>query len=177
MKHPLLRWTTLVSVLATIVILVGVGFYAGLFGAADKPDTAADAEVKGTATVTTTEATQGSLSPTALAYGTVISSPKNSFVIQIPRDGTFKAVDVRDGDVVRAGQPIVTIVTAAASTGAYEQAKSAVDFANRDVQRVERLFAEKLATNDQVATARKALEDAKIQLDQQSKIGAGAGEQ
>jgi RND family efflux transporter MFP subunit len=177
MKHPLLRWTTLVSVLATIVILAGIGVYAGVFGGTDKPDAAGSAEVKGTATVTTTEATQGSLSPTALAYGTVISSPENSFVIQIPRDGTFKTVNVRDGDVVRAGQPLVTIVTAAANTGAFEQAKSAVDFATRDVQRLERLLAEKLATNDQVATARKALEDAKIQLEQQSKIGAGAGEQ
>jgi RND family efflux transporter MFP subunit len=179
MKHPLLRWTTLASVLVTIVILAGIGFYAGLFGAADKPDAAAagSAEVKGTATVTTTEATQGSLSPTALAYGNIISPPQNSYVIQIPRDGTFKTVNVRDGDVVRSGQPIVTVVTAAATTGAYEQAKSALDFATRDVQRLERLFAEKLATNDQVATARKTLEDTKIQLEQQSKIGAGANEQ
>ncbi len=66
----------------------------------------------------------------ALAYGTVVSSPQNSFVIQIPRDGTFKTVNVRDGEVVRAGQPIVTVVTAAANTTAYEQAKSTVDFAN-----------------------------------------------
>jgi RND family efflux transporter MFP subunit len=71
----------------------------------------------------------------------------------------------------------VTVVTAAANTTAFEQAKSAVDFATRDVQRLERLFGEKLATNDQVATARKALEDAKIQLDAQAKIGAGAGEE
>jgi RND family efflux transporter MFP subunit len=179
MKRPLLKWTTLASLLATVVILGGIGYYSGLFGAAEKPDAAASGggEIKGTATVTTTEATQGMLSPSALAYGTVTSSPQNSFVIQIPRDGLFKTVSVRDGDVVRAGQPIVTVVTAAANTTAYEQAKSAMDFTTRDVQRVERLFAEKLATNDQVATARKALEDAKIQLEAQAKIGAGAGEE
>ncbi len=179
MKRPLVRWTTLASVLATILILAGIGYYAGLFGAGEKADANApgDAEIKGTATVTTVEVTQGMLSPTAVAYGTVSSSPQNSYVIQIPRDGVFKAVNVRDGDVVRSGQPIVTVVTAAANTTAFEQAKSAADFAARDVQRVERLFAEKLATNDQVATARKALEDARIQLDAQSKIGAGAGEE
>src|SRR5205807_630802 len=102
-------------------------------------------EVKGTAMVTTTDATQGSLSPTALAYGTVMSSPQNSFVIQIPRGGTFKAVNVRDGEPVRAGQPIVTVVTAAANTTAYQQAKSTLDFATRDVQRLEGLFAQRLA--------------------------------
>ncbi len=45
------------------------------------------------------------------------------------------------------------------------------------MQRLENLFAQRLATNDQVATARKALEDAKIQMEAQVKIGAGAGEQ
>jgi RND family efflux transporter MFP subunit len=177
MKLPPLRLTTLASVLATIIILAGIGFYAGLFGAADKPDAPAAAEIKGTATVTTTDATQGSLSPTALAYGQVVSSPQNSFVIQIPRDGVFKTVNVQDGEAVRSGQPIVTVVTAAANTTAYEQAKSAVDSATRELQRQENLFAQRLVTNDQVATARKALDDAKIQLDGQEKIGAGAGEQ
>lgn len=179
MKHLLLRSTTLASLIATIIILAGIGYYSGVFGGADKADAAAggDAEIKGTATVTTTDATQGSLSPTAVAYGMVTSSPQNSFVIQIPRDGVFKAVNVREGDVVRKGQPIVTVVTAAANTIAYAQAKATVDYANGEVQRQERLFNEKLATNDQLATARKALDDAKIQLDAQAKIGAGDGEQ
>jgi RND family efflux transporter MFP subunit len=171
------RWTTLASLVATVLILAGIGWYAGLFGAADKPAATGEAEVKGTAMVTTTDAQQGTLSPSAAAYGTVVSSPQNSFVIQIPRDGTFKSVSVRDGEAVRAGQPIVTVVTAASNTTAYEQAKSAVDFATRDVQRLENLFAQRLATNDQVATARKALEDARIQLESQERIGAGAGEQ
>src|SRR5690348_12860954 len=151
MKHPLLRLSTLASVLATVLILAGIGWYAGLFGAADKPEATAEAEIKGTATVTTTEVTQGQLSPIATAYGTVVSSPQNSFVIQIPRDGVFKTVNVRDGDLVRTGQPIVTVVTASANQTAYLQAKSTVDFATRDVQRLERLYAQQLATNDQVA--------------------------
>jgi RND family efflux transporter MFP subunit len=177
MKHPLLRLSTAVSLLATVIILAGIGWYSGVFGGADKAEATAEAEIKGTATVTTTDATQGELSPIATAYGTVITSPQNSFVIQIPRDGVFKSVNVRDGDVVRAGQPIVTVVTAAANQTAYEQAKSAVDFATRDLDRVQRLLAQQLATNDQLATARKALDDAKIQLDAQNKIGAGAGEE
>ena len=48
---------------------------------------------------------------------------------------------------------------------AYEQAKSAVYLATRSLERMERLYAEKLATNDQMAEARKALEAAKMQLD------------
>jgi RND family efflux transporter MFP subunit len=92
------------------------------------------------------------------------------------RDGVFKTVNVRDGETVRAGQPIVTITTAPANTAAYAQAKSAVDFATQDLTRVERMFANKLATNDQIATARKTLADAQVNLEQQSKIGAGEAE-
>ena len=87
MKHPLLRLSTAVSLLATVIILAGIGWYSGVFGGSDKAEATAPAEVTGTAMVTTTDATQGELSPIATAYGTVISSPQNSFVIQIPRDG------------------------------------------------------------------------------------------
>ncbi len=46
MKRPLLRWTTLASLLATVLIIAGIGYYSGLFGAAEKPDAAAAGEAK-----------------------------------------------------------------------------------------------------------------------------------
>ena len=137
---------------------------------------AEEEEVAGTATVTTATPTTGSLSPLALAYGVVASSPQHTFVIAVMRDGVFKSVNVREGDVVRAGQPIVTVITAPANNAAYAQAKSAVDFATQDLARVERMFANKLATNDQISTARKALADAQVNLEQQRSIGAGETE-
>src|SRR5258708_22325898 len=88
------------------------------------------------------------------------------------RDGVFKSVNVREGDIVRAGQPIVTVITAPANNAAYAQAKSAVDFATQDLARVERMLANKLATNDQISTARQALAEAQVNFEQQRSICA-----
>jgi RND family efflux transporter MFP subunit len=178
MRQVLRKWATLIGALALtiLVIVLVVLAFPGTFGGSSASDAAAPAaeeEIKGTATVVTATPTAGSLSPVSVAYGTVASSPQHTFVIAIMRDGVFKSVNVRDGDAVRAGQPIVTVTTAPANTAAYAQAKSAVDFATQDLTRVERMFANKLATNDQIATSRKTLADAQVQLEQQRNIGAG----
>lgn len=177
MRRSLLRWTVLVGALAMTLAVIAVVVFPSFFGISKMPaGEPEEAEVEGTATVVTATPTAGSLSPVAIAYGVVASSPQHAFVIALMRDGVFKTVNVRDGESVRAGQPIVTVTTAPANTAAYAQAKSAVDFATQDLARVERLFANKLATNDQVSTARKALADAQVNLEQQSKIGAGEAE-
>src|SRR5258706_10657803 len=177
MRRPLLRATLLLASLAVTVVVIAIAVFPGFFGISAMPaGEGEEAEVEGTATVTTATPTTGSLSPLALAYGVVASSPQHTFVIAVMRDGVFKAVNVRDGDVVRAGQPIVTVTTAPANNAAFAQAKSAVDFATQDLSRVERLFGNKLATNDQVSTAHKALADAQVNLEQQRSIGAGETE-
>src|SRR5882672_268759 len=177
MRHPLLRSILLLASLAVTAFVIAIVVFPGFFGISAMPaGEGAEQEVEGTATVTTATPTTGSLSPVALAYGVVASSPQHTFVIAVMRDGVFKTVNVRDGDVVRAGQPIVTVITAPANNAAFAQAKSAVDFATQDLARVERMFANKLATNDQISTARKALVDAQLNLEQQRSIGAGETE-
>ena len=57
---------------------------------------------------------------------------------------------------------------------AYRQAADAVTFAQSDLARVQRLFDEKLAANDQLGAARKTLADAQTQLASvQKQRGAG----
>ena len=124
------------------------------------------------AAVVTAVAARGSLSASVLAYGTVVSAPGHTRVIVMPHEGTIASVDVHDGDAVRAGQAIVSIAIAPAAAAQYAQARSALDFATADLARVERLFSEKLASNDQLAAARRSLTDAQAQFDQQSRIGA-----
>jgi len=177
MRRPLLRSTLLLASLAVTVFVIAIAVFPGFFGISAMPaGEGEEAEVEGTATVTVATPTTGSLSPLALAYGVVASSPQHTFVISLMRDGVFKSVNVREGDTVRAGQPIVTVITAPANNAAYAQAKSAVDFATQDLARVQRMFANKLATNDQISTARKALADAQVNLEQQRSIGAGETE-
>lgn len=125
-----------------------------------------------TAAVVTAVAAEGSLSAAAVGYGTVVSAPGHSLIIAMPHDGAIASVDVRDGSIVRAGQPIVTIAIAPAAAAQFAQARAALEFAKSELARLERLFADKLATNDQLAAARKALSDAQAMIDQQTNTGA-----
>src|SRR5882724_3608883 len=112
MRHPLLRWATLVGALAVTLVVIAVVVFPGFFGISEMPaGEAAEEEVEGTATVVLATPTAGSLSPVAHAYGVVASSPQHAFVIALMRDGVFKSVNVRDGELVRKGQPIVTVTT------------------------------------------------------------------
>src|SRR5882762_2455126 len=177
MRQSLVRWTTIVGALSATVGVIAVVVFSGLFGAANAPAAPVEEEVKGTATVVTAMPTSGSLAPVALAYRMVTSSPQRTFVIAVQRDGIFKCVNVRDGQSVRAGAPLVTVTTAPANMAAYAQAKSSLDYATQDLVRVERMFANKLATNDQLATARKAVADAQVNVDQQRRTGADQTEE
>jgi RND family efflux transporter MFP subunit len=176
MRYPLPKWVMLAGALTVSFIVILVAVFPGLFGIGPAA-TAEEAEIKGTATVTTVEVAQGSLAPTARAYGAVTSSPRHTFVIALMRDGVFKSINVHDGEAVKTHEALFTVTTAPATAAAYAQAKSAVDFATQERARVERMFANKLATNDQVSTARKAMADAQVQLEQQRMIGAGASEE
>jgi RND family efflux transporter MFP subunit len=152
-------------VVALIAILIVVVI-------ATRKDDNPPATAEPVAAVVTALAVHGTLSPAALAYGTVVSSPGHTRVIVMPHDGTIASVAVLDGEAVRAGQPLVTITIAPAAAAQYLQARAARDFAKGDLARVERLFADKLATNEQIATAQKALSDAQSQLDQLEQTGA-----
>lgn|SRR5215471_7323221 len=177
MKNRFLKWTVRVGALGlTAAIIVAVVFWQVVLGGA-QGQAEDEQEVEGKATVATVEVMQGSITPTALAYGTVASSPGKTQVLLVQHDGVFKAVNVREGEVVRAGTPLVTIATTVANASAFAQAKSALEFAQTDFELVQRRFANKLATNDDVATKRKALADAQLALDQQTKLGGGATEE
>ena len=99
MRYPLPKWVMPAAALTVTLIVILVAVFPGLFGIG--PATTADEEeIKGTATVTTVEVAQGSLAPTARAYGTVTSSPRHTFVIALMRDGVFKSINVHDGEDV-----------------------------------------------------------------------------
>jgi RND family efflux transporter MFP subunit len=125
-----------------------------------------------TAHVQFATAVQGSLSPTALGYGTVVSAPADTRALVMPFEGAITAVLVHSGDSVRATQELLRLARTPATAAQAAQAHSALKFAEEDLARTQRLFAEKLSTNDQVATARKALADAQAQSQAIEKAGA-----
>lgn len=116
--------------------------------------------------------TSGSLNPDVVTYGTVSADPDHVAAFSMPRDVVVASVSVRAGQTVRPRDAIATVLTAPSATAAYQQARDAVAFAERDLAQNRRLFALRLATNSQVAAAEKALADAQAQLNAQLRIGA-----
>ncbi|MFI4868590.1 MAG: efflux RND transporter periplasmic adaptor subunit [Steroidobacterales bacterium] len=125
-----------------------------------------------TARVQTASAASGSLSPIATAYGTAVSAPAHTHIIVMPYEGAITGVAVHAGDSVSADQVIATVARTPATAAQFTQAHSALSFAQQDLLRVQRLYADKLASNEQLAAARKALADAQAQLDAFNSSGA-----
>lgn len=110
--------------------------------------------------------------PRVVAYGTVAPDPDFLTTVAIPRDSIISAVSVRAGQFVSAGDPIVTIWTAPGALATYQQARSALAFAQKDFAHTRELYAEQLATKSQLAAAEKAVADAQAQFQSQTKVGA-----
>lgn len=117
-------------------------------------------------------AASGSVSPDVTAYGTISADPDHVVALSLPRDVVVASVAMRVGQTVRPGQVVATVLTAPTAASAYQQARDAVAFAERDLAQTRRLFGLRLATNSQVAAAEKAFADSQTQLDAQLRIGA-----
>jgi RND family efflux transporter MFP subunit len=114
---------------------------------------------------------------TVSAYGVIAGSPASSATLAAPRAVIVERVLAGAGSPVAAGAPLIVLTNAPSSTQAYRQAADGVTFAERDLARVQRLFDQRLAANDQLTAAQKALADARAALSAQSAMGAGSGHQ
>jgi RND family efflux transporter MFP subunit len=72
---------------------------------------------------------------------------------------------------VHAGEPLVTITADSTALQNYQQAVAAFNFAEGELARQRSLFAQRLATNSQVASAERALSDAQIAIETERKLG------
>src|SRR5262249_3517701 len=113
------------------------------------------------ALVEVANARMGTLEPSVTAFGTLAADPNAQTTLAIPRDGIVVSVVVRVGRLVGKGDPIATIETAPAATAQFEQAKSALAFAQKDLDHTRALFSEQLATRSTLASAEKAYSDAR----------------
>jgi membrane fusion protein, multidrug efflux system len=114
----------------------------------------------------------GTLEPSVAAFGTLAADPNAQTTLAIPRDGIVLSIAVRAGKLVGKGDPIATVETAPAATAQYEQAKSALAFAQKDLEHTRALFSEQLATRSTFANAEKTYSDARATFVQQQRMGA-----
>lgn len=133
----------------------------------------ASAEEAPSVQVETAPLTQRTMDDIVSGYGVVSPQPRSMQAISLPRPGQIVGLLVSAGQVVRRGAPLLEFSTGATAALGYQQARHAVEFAQGEVTRVEQLVSQQLATQSQLAAARKALADAEASLHGQESIGAG----
>lgn len=123
--------------------------------------------------VKTTAVEQHQFSETLTAYGTLDPDPDQVLSLSLPHAGLINRMWVRLGQRVERGDRLLEVVTAPDARMQYLQAQSAVDYAQRELDRQQRLLGEKLATKAAVDAARKSLQDARSTLEALKQRGQG----
>ncbi len=118
-----------------------------------------------------------SLTETLTAYGSVTPATGATENISFPRAGQITRLFVVAGQMVKRGQALLEFSTDPNAAALYHQAETTEVFARSELKRVEDLVARQLATQSQLAAARKALQDAQANLAAQRNIGGGMAAQ
>jgi membrane fusion protein, multidrug efflux system len=123
--------------------------------------------------VTLTRLKQGSLPQVVVGYGTVEPSAAGHKTVMAPVAAVVAEIDVRLGEEVAAGTPLIRLAPSPATAASYTQAKSALSVAERLVASTRKLVAGHLATAQQLADAQKSESDARSNLQALDAVGAG----
>lgn len=142
-----------------------------LAGCGSTADSGASKEQASTVSVTTEMPRRQTFHDSVEAIGSTLGDPHRARTVSLAYGGQIVAVTVAAGQTVSAGQPLLTISADPATRIAYQQAQAALTLARGELQRTEALAAQRLATQSQLAAARKSLADAHAALDGQRAIG------
>ncbi|MFZ0870764.1 MAG: efflux RND transporter periplasmic adaptor subunit [Rhodanobacter sp.] len=155
-----------------------IGLLAGCSSHAAAGVDAADAgDQGGQVAVTTAKPVQQTFHDTIEAWGTAVGDPRRARAISFAHGGQIIGVQVVAGQTVIRGQSLLTITPDPAARSAFQQAQSALTLARGELGRTEQLAAQRLATQSQLATARKALADAQTAFEAQRELGGGAAQE
>ena len=122
--------------------------------------------------VQTVPLAQQTLTETVSGYGVVSPDTGSLQSVSLPRAGQILALRVSAGQVVKKGASLLVFGTGSDAALLYQQALTAVRFARSEVARVTQLVSQQLATQSQLAAAKKTQADAAAALQAQQKIGA-----
>jgi len=121
--------------------------------------------------VNTAPLTKRTISETITTYGRTQNSPGQLSAITLPRAGIVTRLWVRLGQRVKAGQRLLELTTAPSAMMQYQQAKANVDNARTKLHHLQNMLKQKLATQNQIADAKRNLQDALATLNAQKKLG------
>jgi RND family efflux transporter MFP subunit len=149
--------------------ILAVGAVAALAGCSPKSAPAPTPSVL----VRTQAAVQGAVPDVGTVYGAAAPAAGALQTLSLKQPARVDAILVAPGAVVTAGQQLMTYTLNPASVGAYRQATAALALAQAQQAHATQLFAQQLATRDQVALAEAGLRTAQANLTALSQQGAG----
>jgi RND family efflux transporter MFP subunit len=168
-------------VLVLIALAAGGGFWFGRSHHADpaaesdhEPGTtqAADEE-KPVATVSVAPLKRGTIVATINAYGSVTAQSGDVRVISVPFESRIVRELVTPGQPVAAGAELVQLTASPDALIALEEAKQALAAAEQELARVKQRFADRLATNTELAAADQTYQSARLKLNSLTQRGVG----
>jgi RND family efflux transporter MFP subunit len=112
-----------------------------------------------------------SMAENLTAYGSVTPATGATENISFPRAGQITRLFIVAGQMVKRGQTLAEFSTDPNAAALYHQAETTDVFARSELKRAEDLVSRQLATQSQLAAARKALQDAQANLAAQKNIG------
>ncbi|MET3120064.1 membrane fusion protein (multidrug efflux system) [Undibacterium sp. GrIS 1.8] len=165
--RPKILFSGLIAGVAVISILV----LFKLNGNAQKTTDVADkVEEAPSVLVRTQIVNQKSLDRTLTAFGEVITGRVST--INVPQAGQINQILVIVGQQVRQGETLAILSTDPNAQASYAQALTSAKFAANELRRIEDLASLQLATQSQVDSAKKQLDDAESNLLTQKKLGS-----
>jgi RND family efflux transporter MFP subunit len=126
-------------------------------------------------TVQTVTPARGTIARPVHAYGVVAASSSNVTTVDLPYVARIEQMRVQAGQAVARGAPLFVVQADPAAVVTAAQAKSAAQLAQDELARMQSLYDKSLATQSQLASARKAALDAKQALTAQQQLGIGNG--
>lgn len=103
-------------------------------------------------------------------YGIVGAAASQVQTLAVPSASRVRRILVSPGQTVKRGTLLAEVTLDPTAMAATEQARTTVTYAQAEVRRVEGLLADRLATQSQLATARKTLTDAELALRTQQRL-------
>ncbi|MFM0740440.1 efflux RND transporter periplasmic adaptor subunit [Paraburkholderia xenovorans] len=136
---------------------------------------ATDTADKTVVAVQTVRVQRGSIAQPVRTYGIVAASASNLTTVNLRYVARIVQMRVQAGQSVTRGTPLFVVQADPAAVLAATQAKSALTLAQGELARTQSLFDQGLATQSQLATAKKAVDDARQALAAQNEDGVTNG--
>lgn len=134
----------------------------------------ADAAPAASVLVQVTALKKGSVPSSVTLFGNAQASTRARQTLTAPASARVAAINVRLGQTVAPGTPLLTLIPTPATSASYAQARSALSVAEQSLARTRSLLRQHLATAQQLNDAQKAEADARATLNALQTQGAGS---